>query len=151
MIIGTQSGLTYINSKHIIEFRADRLHDEEKKYAIIAKLDYKDGEHILAAYADEEQFKQEYSRFLTAMINDEDKMLFFADEKNPEPEKEAEAETEEEVNIEVNIEVNRDEIIESLREILRAARIQGLLNRAKDIRYIDEWIAKEENGSGKEF
>ena len=151
MIIGIQSGLTYINSKHIIEFRADRLHDEEKKYAIIAKLDYKEGEHILAAYADEEQFKQEYSRFLTAMINDEDKMLFFADEKKPEPEKEAEAETEEEVNIEVNIEVNRDEIIESLREILRAARIQRLLNRAKDIRYIDEWIVKEENGSREGF
>ena len=62
-----------------------------------------------------------------------------------------EAETEEEVNIEVNIEVNRDEIIESLREILRAARIQRLLNRAKDIRYIDEWIVKEENGSREGF
>ena len=143
MIIGTQSGLIYINSKHIIEFRADRLHDEEKKYAIIAKLDYKEGEHILAAYADEERFKQEYSRFSTAMITDEDKMFSFAAEKEPEPEKEAE--------VEVNIEVNRDEIIESLREILRAARIQRLLNMAKDIRYIDEWIAKEENGSREEL
>lgn len=145
MIIGTQSGLIYINSKHIIEFRADRLHDEEKKYAIIAKLDYKEGEHILAAYADEEQFKQEYSRFSTAMITDEDKMFFFAAEKKPEPEKEAETEEE------VNIEVNRDEIIESLREILRAARIQRLLNMAKDIRYIDEWIAKKENGKREGF
>lgn len=114
-----------------------------KKYAIIAKLDYKEGERILAAYADEEQFKQEYSRFSTAMITDEDKMFFFAAEKEPEPEKEAE--------VEVNIEVNRDEIIESLREILIEARIQRLLNRAKDIRYIDEWIAKKENGSREEL
>ena len=145
MVIGTQSGLTYINSKHIIEFRADRLHDEEKKYAIIAKLDYKEGEHILAAYADEEQFKQEFSRFSTAMTADEDKIFFFAAEKKPEPEKEAEPE--EEANIKVSI----DEVIESLREILIEARIQRLLNRAKDIRYIDEWIAKEENGSREEL
>lgn len=45
MIIKTQGGLTYINSKHIVEFRVNRLHDEEKKCAIIAKLDYEEREH----------------------------------------------------------------------------------------------------------
>lgn len=144
MIIKTQGGLTYINSKHIVEFRVNRLHDEEKKCAIIAKLDYeeKDQENTLAAYADEEQFKEEFSRFITAMITDEDKVFFFAAEKEPEPKEEPEPEPEPTTEKEMNI----DEIIKLCKEIL----VQMLLNRAEDIRYIDEWIAKEENGSGKE-
>lgn len=141
MIIKTQGGLTYINSKHIVEFRVNRLHDEEKKCAIIAKLDYEEKENTLAAYADEEQFKEEFSRFITAMITDEDKMFFFAKEKEPEPKEEPEPEPEPTTEKEMNI----DEIIKLCKEIL----VQMLLNRAEDIRYIDEWIVKKENGSGK--
>lgn len=147
MIIKTQGGLTYINSKHIVEFRVNRLHDEEKKCAIIAKLDYeeKDQENTLAAYADEEQFKEEFSRFITAMITDEDKVFFFAAEKEQEPKKEEDAEAVEEPEQTAAREINIDEINKLLKEIL----VQMLLNRAEDIRYIDEWIAKKENGSGK--
>lgn len=141
MIIKTQGGLAYINSKHIVEFRVNRLHDEEKKCAIIAKLDYEEKENTLAAYADEEQFKEEFSRFITAMITDEDKVFFFAAEKEPEPKEEPEPEPEPTTEKEMNI----DEIIKLCKEIL----VQMLLNRAEDIRYIDEWIAKKENGSGK--
>lgn len=149
MIIRGQDELRYINSKNIAEFKIDRL-KEEKKYAIIAKLNY-GGEPILATYADREQAKEEFARFMTALATEDDKMFFFAAEKEPEPEKEEEAEVVEVEEPEQTAarEINIDEIIESLREILKAARIQRLLNRAEDIRYIDEWIAKEKNGSGK--
>lgn len=151
MIIRGQDELRYINSKNIAEFKIDRL-KEEKKYAIIAKLNY-GGEPILATYADREQAKEEFARFMTALATEDDKMFFFAAEKEPEPEKEEEAEVVkvEEPEQTAAREINIDEIIESLREILKAARIQRLLNRAEDIRYIDEWIAKEKNGSGKEI
>lgn len=145
MIIKTQGGLTYINSKHIVEFRVNRLHDEEKKCAIIVKLDYEERENTLAAYADEEQFKEEFSRFITAMITDEDKVFFFAAEKEPEPKKEETEEAEAEAEQTAEEEMNIDEIKKLLKEIL----VQMLLNRAEDIRYIDEWIAKKDNGSGK--
>lgn len=128
MIIRGQDELRYINSKNIAEFKIDRL-KEEKKYAIIAKLNYGEGT-ILAAYADRKQAEEEFTRFMTALATEDDKMFFFAAEKEQEQEQPAE----EEVDI--------DEIKKLLKEIL----IQMLLNRAKDIRYIDEWIAKEENG-----
>lgn len=148
MIIRGQDELRYINSKNIAEFKIDCL-KEEKKYAIIAKLNY-GGEPILAMYADREQAKEEFARFMTALATEDDKMFFFAAEKEPKPEKEEEAEVVKEQEQTAAREINIDEIIESLREILKAARIQRLLNRAEDIRYIDEWIAKKENGSGKE-
>ena len=138
MIIRGQDELRYINSKNIAEFKIDRL-KEEKKYAIIAKLNY-GGEPILATYADREQAKEEFARFMTALAT-EDKMFFFAKEKEPEPKEEPEPEPEPTTEKEMNI----DEIIKLCKEIL----VQMLLNRAEDIRYIDEWIAKEENGSGK--
>ena len=145
MIIKTQSGLTYINSKHIVEFRVNRLHDEEKRCAIIAKLDYEEKENTLAAYADEEQFKEEFSRFITAMITDEDKVFFFAAEKEPEPKKESEPEQEQEQPAEVKIDI--DEIVDSMKKVY----VHMLLKRVKDMA---EWIEaekeKEKNGSGKE-
>lgn len=147
MIIKTQGGLTYINSKHIVEFRVNRLHDEEKKCAIIAKLDYEEKENTLAAYADEEQFKEEFSRFITAMITDEDKVFFFAAEKEVEPKKEPETETEPEQEQPAEEKIDIDKILDSMKKVY----VQMLLNRAEDIRYIDEWMAKEENGSGKEI
>lgn len=140
MIIRGQDELRYINSKNIAEFKIDRL-KEEKKYAIIAKLNY-GGEPILATYADREQAKEEFARFMTALATEEDKLFFFAKEKEPEPKEEPEPEPEPTIEKEMNI----DEIIKLCKEIL----VQMLLNRAEDIRYIDEWIAKEENGSGKE-
>lgn len=153
MIIKTQGGLTYINSKHIVEFRVNRLHDEEKKCAIIAKLDYeeKDQENTLAVYADEEQFKEEFSRFITAMITDEDKMFFFAKEKEPEPKKEQkpkkELEPEQEQEQPAEEEVDIDELIELMKKVY----VHMLLKRVKDMA---EWIEaekeKEKNGSGKE-
>lgn len=151
MIIKTQGGLTYINSKHIVEFRVNRLHDEEKKCAIIAKLDYeeKDQENTLAAYADEEQFKEEFSRFITAMITDEDKVFFFAAEKEVEPKKEPETETEAEPEQEQPAEekIDIDEILDSTKKVY----VHMLLKRIKDMA---EWIEaekeKEKNGSGKE-
>lgn len=138
MIIRGQDEPRYINSKNIAEFKIDRL-KEEKKYAIIAKLNY-GGEPILATYADREQAKEEFARFMTALATEDDRMFFFAAEKEQEPKEELEPEqtTEKEMNI--------DEIIKLCKETL----VQMLLNRAEDIRYIDEWIAKEENGSGKE-
>ena len=139
MIIRGQDELRYINSKNIAEFKIDRL-KEEKKYAIIAKLNY-GGEPILATYADREQAKEEFARFMTALATEEDKMFFFAKEKEPEPKEEPEPEPEPTTEKEMNI----DEIIKLCKEIL----VQMLLNRAEDIRYIDEWIAKKENGSGK--
>lgn len=142
MIIRGQDELRYINSKNIAEFKIDRL-KEEKKYAIIAKLNY-GGEPILATYADREQAKEEFARFMTTLATEEDKMFFFAKEKEPEPKEEPEPEPEPEPTTEK--EMNIDEIIKLCKEIL----VQMLLNRAEDIRYIDEWIAKEENGSGKE-
>lgn len=154
MIIGTPSGLTYINSKHIVELRADRLHDEENRYAIIAKLDYKEENRrdILAAYADEEQFKEEFSRFITAMIADEDKMFFFAAEKEqepkkkPKPKKESETEPESEPEQEQPAEEEVDELI----GLINKAYVHVLLKRVKDMA---EWIEaekeKEKNGSGK--
>lgn len=152
MIIKTQGGLTYINSKHIVEFRVNRLHDEEKKCAIIAKLDYeeKDQENTLAAYADEEQFKEEFSRFITAMITDEDKVFFFAVEKEVEPKKEPETETETEPEQEQPAEekIDIDEILDSMKKVY----VHMLLKRVKDMA---EWIEaekeKEKNGSGKEI
>ena len=151
MIIKTQGGLTYINSKHIVEFRVNRLHDEEKKCAIIAKLDYeeKDQENTLAAYADEEQFKEEFSRFITAMITDEDKVFFFTAEKEVEPKKEPETETEAEPEQEQPAEekIDIDEILDSTKKVY----VHMLLKRIKDMA---EWIEaekeKEKNGSGKE-
>ena len=139
MIIRGQDELRYINSKNIAEFKIDRL-KEEKKYAIIAKLNY-GGEPILATYADREQAKEEFARFMTALATEEDKMFFFAKEKEPEPKEEPEPEPEPTTEKEMNI----DEIIKLCKEVL----VQMLLNRAEDIRYIDEWIVKEENGSGK--
>lgn len=151
MIIKTQGGLTYINSKHIVEFRVNRLHDEEKKCAIIAKLDYKekDQENTLAAYADEEQFKEEFSRFITAMITDEDKVFFFAAEKEVEPKKEPETETEPEQEQPAEKKIDIDEILDSMKKVY----VHMLLKRVKDMA---EWIEaekekeKEKNGSGKE-
>lgn len=150
MIIRGQDELRYINSKNIAEFKIDCL-KEEKKYAIIAKLNY-GGEPILATYADREQAKEEFARFMTALATEDDKMFFFAAEKESEPEKEKEEEAEavEEPEQTAAREINIDEIIESLREILKAARIQRLLNRAEDIRYIDEWIKKEEENEHAE-
>lgn len=139
MIIRGQDELRYINSKNIAEFKIDRL-KEDKKYAIIAKLNY-GGEPILATYADREQAKEEFARFMTALATEEDKMFFFAKEKEPEPKEEPEPEPEPTTEKEMNI----DEIKKLLEEML----VQMLLNRAEDIRYIDEWIVKEENGSGK--
>lgn len=142
MIIKTQEGLTYINSKHIVEFRVNRLHDEEKRCAIIAKLDYEEKENTLAAYADEEQFKEEFSRFITAMITDEDKIFFFAAEKEQKPKKEPEPEPERPAEEEVDI----DELIELMKKVYAHMLIKGV----KDI---VEWIEteKEKNGSGKEI
>ena len=141
MIIKTQGGLTYINSKHIVEFRVNRLHDEEKKCAIIAKLDYEEKENTLAAYADEEQFKEEFSRFITAMITDEDKVFFFAAEKEPEPKKESETEPEQEQPGEEEVDIDR------IIELMGSIYIHVLRKRAEDM---VEWIEKEKNGSGKE-
>lgn len=143
MIIRGQDELRYINSKNIAEFKIDRL-KEEKKYAIIAKLNY-GGEPILATYADREQAKEEFARFMTALATEEDKMFFFAKEKEPEPKKEETEEAEAEAEQTAEEEMNIDEIKKLLEEIL----VQMLLNRAEDIRYIDEWIAKKDNGSGK--
>ena len=89
--------------------------------------------------------KEEFSRFITAMITDEDKVFFFAAEKEPEPKKEETEEAEAEAEQTAEEEMNIDEIKKLLKEIL----VQMLLNRAEDIRYIDEWIAKKDNGSGK--
>lgn len=134
MIIKTQGGLTYINSKHIVEFRVNRLHDEEKKCAIIAKLDYEERENTIAAYADEEQFKEEFSRFITAMITDEDKVFFFAAEKEVEPKKEPETEPEQEQPAEKKIDI--DEILDSMKKVY----VHMLLKRVKDMA---EWIEEE--------
>ena len=149
MIIKTQGGLTYINSKHIVEVRVNRLHDEEKRCAIIAKLDYEEKENTLAAYADEEQFKEEFSRFITAMITDEDKVFFFAAEKEQEPKKEPEPKEEPEPEQEQPAEKKVD--IDELIELMKKVYVRMLLKRVKDMA---EWIEaekeKEKNGSGKE-
>ena len=78
MIIRGQDELRYINSKNIAEFKIDCL-KEEKKYAIIAKLNY-GGEPILATYADRENAKEEFARFMTALATEYYKMFFFAAE-----------------------------------------------------------------------
>lgn len=150
MIIRGQDELRYINSKNIAEFKIDCL-KEEKKYAIIAKLNY-GGEPILATYADREQAKEEFARFMTALATEEDKMFFFAKEKEPEPKKEQkpkkELEPEQEQEQPAEEEVDIDELIELMKKVY----VHMLLKRVKDMA---EWIEaekeKEKNGSGKEI
>lgn len=140
MIIKTQGGLTYINSKHIAEFRVNRLYDEEERCAIIAKLDYEERENTLAAYADEEQFKEEFSRFITAMITDEDKMFFFAAEKEQEPKKEEAEEAEAEAEAEQEQEQPAEEEVDELIGLINKVYVHMLIKRVKDI---VEWIEEE--------
>lgn len=145
MIIRGQDELRYINSKNIAEFKIDRL-KEEKKYAIMAKLNY-GGEPILATYADREQAKEEFARFMTALATEDDKMFFFAAEKEQEPKKEPETEPEPEPEQPAEEEVDIDELIELMKKVYA----HMLIKRVKDI---VEWIEtekeKEKNGSRKE-
>lgn len=149
MIIRGQDEPRYINSKNIAEFKIDCL-KEEKKYAIIAKLNY-GGEPILAAYADREQAKEEFARFMTALATEDDKMFFFAAEKEQEPKKEPETETEPEPEPEPEQPAEEEVDIDELIELMKKVYAHMLIKRVKDI---VEWIEtekeKEKNGSRKE-
>ena len=138
MIIRGQDELRYINSKNIAEFKIDCL-KEEKKYAIIAKLNY-GGEPILATYADREQAKEEFVRFMTALATEDDKMFFFAAEKEQEPKEEQERKKELEPEQEQEQPAEEDVDIDELIELMKKVYVHMLLKRVKDT---VEWIETE--------